>query len=137
MTGSDALVDAIADAVVGALTRRMAVWESSYTRAMEAIDMLEANKGIRPDCYVYAILAGRPINAVKIGVSVDPRRRLNDLQIASPVELRLLCQFDGTTGIEKSLHGIFASYHSHGEWFRYEGAVAEFVRLMADPDFFE
>ena len=71
--------------------------------------------------YVYFIqepIGGR----VKIGVSLNPKKRLHDIQISSPEKLTLL----GTVKLshefaayrlERSLHSKFKSQLSYGEWF--------------------
>jgi hypothetical protein len=72
---------------------------------------------------VEAPRAGR----VKIGISMDPERRRRDLQAASPESLTLVATMDGSYADEMVLHERFAEYREHGEWFRLEGALAEWI----------
>lgn len=67
---------------------------------------------------------------VKIGFSVDPESRLATLQTGSPHELRLAASVPGTIEDEHLLHRRFAEYRvrADGEWFRHEGALAEYIR---------
>jgi hypothetical protein len=60
----------------------------------------------------------KPSGPVKIGWSIDPRRRLADLQGGSPVRLRLLGFAPGTRVDERRLHSELVGLWSHGEWFR-------------------
>lgn len=65
---------------------------------------------------VYVIgAAGLP--DVKIGRSVAPRNRLNNLQVSIPARLHLICSFDGDQDLENALHQHFESYRTRGEWF--------------------
>lgn len=54
---------------------------------------------------------------VKIGVTVDVRRRIEELQVGSAEELRLLVALPGTPEDESLLHKRFAAFHIRGEWF--------------------
>ena len=57
---------------------------------------------------------------VKIGSATDPGRRLAELQIGSPHELRLRYSFVAKDAhkSERALHKQFESCHVRGEWFR-------------------
>ena len=66
--------------------------------------------------WVYFIQA-RTGGPVKIGFAVDLSRRLSELQVGSPVLLRLLGSFAGTRADEAALHEKLATFRSHGEWF--------------------
>lgn len=52
---------------------------------------------------------------VKVGHSIDVPRRLEELQVASPHQLRLLGSIKGDC--EKTLHGLLRSEWRGGEWF--------------------
>lgn len=55
---------------------------------------------------------------IKIGLSVNPTRRLRTLQSNSPIALRLLGVIAGSTVFEeRRIHDLFASQRQHGEWF--------------------
>lgn len=73
---------------------------------------------------VYFIVAGMEI---KIGHSVDPRRRLASLQTAAAQELLLvhvIVEDDESQRrkIENDLHGRFSEYWIRGEWFHFAAA---------------
>jgi hypothetical protein len=59
------------------------------------------------------------LGPVKIGIAKQPRKRLNDLQVACPFQLKL--RKTQTTNqapeIEKFLHNKFKKYRLQGEWF--------------------
>lgn len=76
-------------------------------------------KGIRsqPDSKLSVYFIGDG-DAIKIGVAKNPLRRLTELQIGNPRELKLLGSFKGSYRDEVDLHMIFYGYWIHGEWFR-------------------
>ncbi|MFI6512149.1 GIY-YIG nuclease family protein [Streptosporangium sp. NPDC050855] len=57
------------------------------------------------------------VRPVKIGVSFNPDRRVEELQVGSPVALRILWRAPGGRDMERVLHACFRSYWKHGEWF--------------------
>lgn len=73
--------------------------------------------------HVYLVGCAR-LTPVKIGLAVDPVRRLACLQTGSPVALKLLWHTQGGPALEGALHKRFAKYRIHGEWF-------DFRRLSA------
>ena len=57
-------------------------------------------------------------NEIKIGRSTDIIRRLDELQIASAVELRVLYTIKNVDeSFEKHIHSICTIFHIRGEWF--------------------
>ncbi|MFE0794729.1 GIY-YIG nuclease family protein [Streptomyces mutabilis] len=56
---------------------------------------------------------------VKIGVAVDVKHRLANIQRMSPVPLKALWTHPGNRRLEKNLHIHFREYRSHGEWFTF------------------
>ena len=65
---------------------------------------------------------------VKIGVSNNCERRLNDLQAANPTRLGIDAIVpNGGKALEKALHQYFARHWVHREWFRYAEPVKEIV----------
>jgi hypothetical protein len=61
---------------------------------------------------------------VKIGCSCDPRGRLNNIALYSPVLVRLIAMWPATRGEELELHQRFDHLRSHKEWFKVEGPLA-------------
>lgn len=76
--------------------------------------------------YIYII--GDGCNAVKIGISDDPKRRLADLQVGSSVRLKLYYQVSvpgrGAQALKQRLHRLFHDRNLQGEWFFLEPQVA-------------
>ena len=70
---------------------------------------------------------------VKIGYSVDPKSRLEDLQTANPVKLKLLATMPGGFQTEAELHKIFGKRRANREWFRYDGILKECIIAINDP----
>ena len=75
--------------------------------------------------YVYFIQAfgERELVRIKIGKARDPDARLRDLQVGSPVKLKMLgkvkCRDDShARSIEKFAHSLFYKQRKRGEWFR-------------------
>ncbi|MEV4442797.1 GIY-YIG nuclease family protein, partial [Streptomyces sp. NPDC049577] len=58
---------------------------------------------------------------VKIGVSTDPERRLRQIQAMSPLRLRVLWTCAEGYPLERRLHFHLRTYHTHGEWFDFQG----------------
>jgi predicted DNA-binding transcriptional regulator AlpA len=66
-------------------------------------------------------------NYVKIGRSENVEARIKELQTGSPekIEVYFVLQEDRIS--EADFHRTFAQYRTNGEWFRREGALAEFI----------
>jgi hypothetical protein len=76
---------------------------------------------------IYFIRGG---DLVKIGVTDDVRQRLRQLQVGSPTKLELIGEMPGDENYERALHRAFAGLAEHGEWFRLDGKLAEFIALL-------
>lgn len=88
----------------------------------------EALRGRQAQDFVYFLLAG-PF--VKIGkTSGRPDSRIKELQTGCPFPIQLVGHVRGGMSKERELHRSFADYRAHGEWFRHEGALAEFIRTI-------
>lgn len=82
-------------------------------------------------CIVYAI--GEPgSNTVKIGRTVNLKRRLAAIQRMSPV--RLVARWTHPDGLEleRRLHLHFQSYRSHGEWFTFPSDPIPLIAQAAE-----
>jgi hypothetical protein len=71
--------------------------------------------------YVYVISS--PLGLLKLGVATDPRRRLRNLQVGSPVPLELAAEFamsDRPTAeaVAALLQERFRERRERGAWFR-------------------
>lgn len=74
--------------------------------------------------FVYVIAGGR--RHVKIGHSVDVKKRLKALQTGCPFTLRIASQWATVRAkeIERKAHSILAKYRWAGEWFDVPTQVA-------------
>ena len=76
---------------------------------------------------MYVITAN---GSVKIGISTNPDVRFRGLANSSAEPLTLVATFADDRGgkaLESELHARWAEYRTHGEWFRLEGELAEWV----------
>lgn len=83
--------------------------------------------------FVYFIQAvsGGPI---KIGVGVDPARRLMALQPGNPERLRIIGVIrDAGREQERNLHFKFRASRMHGEWFEPSPELLAFIESTALP----
>lgn len=64
---------------------------------------------------------------IKIGYAVDPNKRLVELQRMSPAPLRILVTIEGTRKKEGKIHRHFVHLRQHGEWFRAEQELLDFI----------
>lgn len=68
--------------------------------------------------FVYCIVT-EDNKFIKIGHSMNPVNRKNNLQTCNPVKLNLYSYYPGNSSEEKSLHIKFKSLRVIGEWFKY------------------
>lgn len=70
-------------------------------------------------CYIYII--GTVDGALKVGRSIDPKRRKSQLAVLSPNRLEVLYQrpvlFGEASRIEGRAHFLLKAFHRNGEWF--------------------
>jgi DNA-binding transcriptional MerR regulator len=80
---------------------------------------------------VYFATGTGPRDPVKIGwTAVDPSKRLADLQVASPVQLRYLTIVRAHSPFEMWCHRQFESDRMYGEWFRRSPGLLRFVTRL-------
>lgn len=95
------------------------IWEASQSWLYR-----ETWRDAEPHERVYFI--GTKDGPVKIGLTNDPRGRLQHLQTSSPDELLLLAVVMGGRSLERAYHRFFAGCRIRGEWFeRHEFLEAE------------
>ena len=73
---------------------------------------------------VYFIRDG---NYIKIGISVDPWKRLASFQTSHHNELEMLAIMPGGADVEAGLHRSFAEYSKRGEWFEDNPKLRAFI----------
>ena len=65
---------------------------------------------------------------IKIGRSVEPERRRLMFQVGNPLKITIIATLPFGELYERHLHNRFAAQHHRDEWFRFEGALAAWVR---------
>jgi hypothetical protein len=97
------------------------------------------------ECYLYYIY-NPSRHAVKIGISVNPQKRLKTLQCASPDKLKIFhsIRFDSVKkafNAEQTLHKVFRSKvirpHKNGpqsEWFHEEVLISLMTRFRTEHE---
>lgn len=75
--------------------------------------------------YVYAITDGA---FLKIGLALDPSKRMAELQVASPSFLEVMetieCQrYGDASRLEKKIHRACKKFHVRGEWFEMDALM--------------
>lgn len=78
--------------------------------------------------FIYAI---RCMDRVKIGHSVRPTERIEQIRPYCPFPIEFLGVKEGRQREEKHLHKVFAKHRTHGEWFFIDGKeVQEFLATL-------
>jgi hypothetical protein len=85
------------------------------------IETLLQRKTSTPVYFIYSPESGH----IKIGRSIDPGKRLKELQTGSSSELRLLAVT--TCYEERELHDYFANCRVQGEWFHATADLCGFI----------
>lgn len=103
---------------------------------IEAGIRLQSSKKRRPSNYIYLMQAANGL--IKIGMTYHPQRRLEAINGASPMEVKLLCVFSDSLAetSERELHAYFADKRVRGEWFALSDADVAWIqqRYQRNPD---
>jgi len=70
----------------------------------------------------------------KIGIAINPQRRLRELQTGSSTRLRVIndIEMDDAEKIERAVHALLDACRLHGEWFNAELAmITEAIEFAA------
>lgn len=94
--------------------------KSNTTRDVELPEFQERGKRAHKQKLISYIYLIQPSNLpiVKIGLSVNPKKRLKTLQTSHYEELKLIAIKEGTRYEELKLHTKFQELHVRGEWFK-------------------
>lgn len=74
--------------------------------------------------FIRAVQTGR----IKIGFSLDPSRRLRELEFGCPEDLELITQIPGSFFRERGLHKRFAVHRARGEWFEPAPELLDYIK---------
>ncbi len=83
------------------------------------------------DQYVY-LIGCRSTNTLKIGLSVNPKKRLSTLQTSSPYRLSIIRTIPGGADVERLLHQEFQSLKMSGEWFKWSNKIIDRFESLAN-----
>jgi len=120
---------------------RLVRYRSTRTRDLnDAKRFLDTHAAANPITETYSVptprlsrfvyFVGGDVGGIKIGIALDPQKRLIDLQCGSPIKLRILAVREGGRSVELAYHRQFAAHRLHGEWFeRHPDILAEIDRL--------
>ena len=105
---------------------------NKYPYYIESLIELEWDN---PKSFVYFISDGE---YVKIGVGVNPEKRMSELQTGNARELQLICKIPVKTekdafALENRLHQEYSAFSKNGEWFNILDhiVVKEFSQLFS------
>lgn len=70
------------------------------------------------------------LNAVKIGHSIDPIRRLSELQVGSASTLTIIGLIAAKKPVERIAHRWNGERHRSGEWFQPIDLMTQWLRNM-------
>ena len=71
---------------------------------------------------------------IKIGISINPEKRLRNLQSSSPTKLKLRAVLANKANWEAPLHQKFADHNSHDEWFFPNAEIENFLSILSCID---
>ena len=97
--------------------------------ALKLVDRRATKPPKKHKGYVYFI-QGVCGGSIKIGYSLDPAKRLKELQTGYPDTLTILLMIPGSEAIERALHRTFEASRLKGEWFRPDGCVIEKIKEL-------
>jgi len=102
----------------------------SLETMVERLHLLADQDNLRPEkCY----FIGGEEGAIKIGKTLNPQARLRQIQMCSPIKVRILALAPGGGARERAYHVQFGEHWSHGEWHnRHPDILAEIDRINAD-----
>lgn len=111
----------------GAIERRMKEIQEFQDRTRKYKEM---QTKLQKPSFLYFL--GYPGKGVKIGYTQHLKKRISQLQVASPIEIYLLGKIETLqpNSLEKQAHAYFAHKIITGEWFDItEKEVADFIQM--------
>lgn len=91
----------------------------------EAVVAARTGAVLPPASWVYFARSG---NRVKIGVSKNPRARLEGLRTGSSTKIRIYYVTPGDITLERELHRQFGADRINGEWFIYSPQIRAWIQ---------
>ena len=81
----------------------------------------------RSEDHLYFLTDG---NTIKIGRTGNPKERLSSLQVSNSNKLRFIKIFHNRGDYEFLIHAIFYELRLNGEWFKDDGQIRSYIRLL-------
>ena len=85
---------------------------------------------------VYFVQQGNK-GPIKIGTSINPLRRLSELQTSHHEQLNIIGVVEGDKTVEKVFHKLFEKFRLYGEWFKPSKDIIDclltFPQIALDP----
>lgn len=103
-------------------------WEEKRCRLRSAPPKKE--NPTPPSVYFMQSQAG---GLIKIGWAYCPKKRLHDVQLMSPVKLKILATIAGSIHDESALHQKFKHLRRYGEWFEPAPELLDFIGKAVAP----
>lgn len=105
--------------------RRFGIPDKQAADASEIVPVTPAKTPRRNSkSYIYFVQSG---NAVKIGISCDPKMRLKSMATSHHGKLILLATMPGNRSREAALHRKFKTHRIKGEWFQLVPAIIKYI----------
>lgn len=99
-------------------------WSANQDFNLRIITTPKTDKNAATDSVYYIQCEG----FVKIGYTTgEIKWRMESLRLGNPFPLTLLWAEPGGIDIEKEAHSRWAKFKHRGEWYRLEGALADFL----------
>jgi hypothetical protein len=95
------------------------------------VDFSELKKSIQAQSFVYFIEA-EETGFCKIGHSLNPKKRLAELQVGSHAKLNIIATVIGGKQKEQELHARFKSCKHRGEWFSRSDDLSKYLLSLRD-----
>lgn len=116
--------------LVGIRTERLIWWVEK-----QLIPVSDREKATEPEntrkrrrqSYVY-FLQAEGDGLIKIGRTINPDKRVRELQTLAPSPLKLLALVEGGKDREREIHEMFVDARSHGEWFEPTPQLLRFIQ---------
>jgi len=96
------------------------------------IDYSAAHITATPKVPMVYFIEAPSIKLIKIGRTQDVKKRISELQVGSPVPLRLLGVVPGDSAMEKQIQDKFKHLRKHGEWFRESVQLLEYIGVVLE-----
>lgn len=105
--------------------------DGTHFLKMPSLSKLLPSRDRGERCFIYFVEAVG-LDKIKIGTtSNSPRHRLQMLQNACPVQLKLLALVKGGVEIEDHIHAAFQNSRCHGEWFYATADLRNYISTLS------